>query len=224
MGESKAPPLTGPSELGTSIRVTATPDIIAANGAAQSTIRINVRDAYNQPRGNVQLRVDVVDDTGTIVETGILSSRLVTTDSTGLAQVMFTAPTEAVPGVDANGVVQIRVQPISTDFGSEIARFVTIRLVPPTVVLVPGAPIPSFTFTPSNPTAGQTVIFNAMGSVDLDGTIMSYMWEWGDGESVTRLTPAEDHDFPAAGTYYVKLTVTDNAGLKSTLTKPITVQ
>ena len=100
----------------------------------------------------------------------------------------------------------------------------TIRLVPPTVVLVPGAPIPAFTFNPSNPAVGDTVIFNASGSVDLDGSIVSYMWEWGDGESVTRLTPAEDHDFPASGTYYVKLTLTDNSGLKSTLTKPINVQ
>ena len=226
MGDTKAPPLTGPSELSLALAVTATPDLIAANGASQSVIGIVARDAFGQAKGNVQLRIDTIDENGLIVEQGTLSQRLVTTNSNGQASVTFTAPMETIPGVDANGTVTVRVLPIGTDSGSNWARIVRIRLVPPTVVIVPGAPVPSFTFSPTNPTTGQTVVFNASASFDPDGTIVSYTWNWddADGDTPPRLTYVEDHDFASARTYYVKLTVTDNLGNKTSLIKAVTVQ
>jgi PKD domain-containing protein len=226
MGDAKAPPLTGPSELSLAIALTATPDLIAANGASQSVIGIVARDAFGQARGNVQLRVDTIDENGLIIEQGTLSQRLVTTNSNGQASVTFTAPMETIPGVDVNGTVTVRVLPVSTDSGSNLGRIVRIRLVPPTIVIVPGAPVPSFTFTPTSPTVGATVVFNASASFDPDGTIVSYVWNWddADGDTPPRTSPVEDHDFAAARTYYVKLTVTDNLGNKTSLTKAVTVQ
>jgi PKD repeat protein len=223
--DQKAPALTGPSELARSFAVTATPDLIAANGVSQSVIGVVARDAYNQPLANVQLRVDTIDPTtGLIIEKGTLSARQITTNSSGQANVTFTAPTEVVSGVDVNGEVMVRVRPIGTDYSGDLGRVVSIRLVPPTVIFAPGAAIPDFSFNPSAPKPGDLVLFDASASKDLDGSIVSYRWEWGDGATVTRVVPAEDHDYSVAGTYYVKLTVTDNSGNQSFVTKAVTVK
>ena len=56
-----------------------------------------------------------------------------------------------------------------------------------------------------------TVTFNGSGSYDLDGTIVSYEWDFGDG-SPTELTASTVHPYVAAGTYLATLTVTDDDG------------
>ncbi|RKS72067.1 beta-propeller uncharacterized protein DUF5122 [Actinomadura pelletieri DSM 43383] len=63
--------------------------------------------------------------------------------------------------------------------------------------------------------------FNAAGSNDSDGTIASYAWDFGDGENGTGATP--QHTYDEAGTYTVKLTVTDNRGGTGTKTQSVTV-
>lgn len=221
----KAPALTGPSELGSSLTVTATPDLIATNGASQSVITVVARDASGQPSANVQMRVDPIDaTTGAIIENkGTLSARTITTGGNGQATVTFTAPMETGFGVDAGKVI-VQIQPISTNFGSQFPRFVTIRLVPPATIVIPGAPTPDFFFNPPQPRPGQVITFDASRSFDSDGYIVSYKWEWGDGETVTRPTATEDHDYVGAGTYFVTLTITDNTGQQSFITKKIIVQ
>ena len=49
----------------------------------------------------------------------------------------------------------------------------------------------------------------------------SYAWDFGDGGSATGATP--DHTYAAAGTYQVKLTVTDNKGATNSTTQQVTV-
>ena len=63
--------------------------------------------------------------------------------------------------------------------------------------------------------------FDGSGSSDPDGSIASYAWDFGDGQSGTAATPS--HSYAAAGTYQVKLTVTDNSGGTSSVTNPVTV-
>jgi PKD repeat protein len=62
--------------------------------------------------------------------------------------------------------------------------------------------------------------FNGTASADPDGTIASYAWDFGDGASSTSASPS--HTF-AAGTYSVKLTVTDNRGGTDSVTQSVTV-
>jgi PKD repeat protein len=55
------------------------------------------------------------------------------------------------------------------------------------------------------------VSFDGTGSEDLDGTIVSYEWDFGDGTTpATEESP--DHPYDAAGPYFVTLTVTDDLG------------
>ena len=53
--------------------------------------------------------------------------------------------------------------------------------------------------------------FDGSGSQDPDGSIASYVWDFGDGTpDGSGATPS--HTYAAAGTYTVTLTVTDNKG------------
>ena len=63
---------------------------------------------------------------------------------------------------------------------------------------------------PYTGTTGQPVSFDGSGSSDPDGTIVSYEWDFGDGNNGTGVSPT--HTYAAAGTYTVMLTVTDDAG------------
>lgn len=58
-------------------------------------------------------------------------------------------------------------------------------------------------------------------SADADGTVASYAWNFGDGETATGVTAS--HTYAAPGTYTVRLTVTDNRGGTSTVTRDVTV-
>lgn len=58
-------------------------------------------------------------------------------------------------------------------------------------------------------TTGE-VQFNASGSLDTDGAIIKYVWNFGDGDSATGPSPV--HVYQNPGTYTVRLTVTDDSG------------
>ena len=67
-----------------------------------------------------------------------------------------------------------------------------------------------------------TVDVDGSGSYDPDGTIESWVWDWGDSSAVGSGEMAS-HTYLADGTYDVILTVTDNEGLTDTETLPVTV-
>lgn len=60
--------------------------------------------------------------------------------------------------------------------------------------------------------APLAVTFSGSGSRDVDGTVSSYAWSFGDGTTGSGATVSKT--FSAAGTYTVTLTVTDNRGGK----------
>ena len=82
-------------------------------------------------------------------------------------------------------------------------------------------PVANFTFSPSSPTVGQTITFDASSSYDPDGTITSYQWVFGDGTTASGVTV--QHSYSSAGTYTVTLTVTDDDGLQASISKQLSV-
>ncbi|EAR26059.1 hypothetical protein A20C1_09269 [marine actinobacterium PHSC20C1] len=78
-------------------------------------------------------------------------------------------------------------------------------------------PTAAFTST----TTGLSASFNGSTSSDPDGTISSYAWNFGDGQSGTGATAT--HDYATGGNYTVILTVTDNQGGTGSLSRQITV-
>ncbi len=63
------------------------------------------------------------------------------------------------------------------------------------------------------------VQFDSTGSSDPDGTIVSYLWDFGDGSTSSEADPS--HTYASAGTYTAKLTVTDDNGATGTTTVTI---
>ncbi len=79
--------------------------------------------------------------------------------------------------------------------------------------------VPTAAFTSS--TNGLAASFNGTSSTDPDGTIASYAWTFGDGTTSTAASPV--HTYAAAGTYSVKLTVTDDDGATDDVTQSVSV-
>jgi serine protease len=71
-------------------------------------------------------------------------------------------------------------------------------------------PVAAFIYT----CEGSICDFNASGSYDPDGTILSYTWDFGDGDFGSGKTAS--HTFTEAGTFTVTLTVTDDIGAENT--------
>lgn len=63
---------------------------------------------------------------------------------------------------------------------------------------------------PAQVTSGSPVAFDGTGSYDLDGTVVSYLWSFGDGTTSTASAPS--YTYAVDGTYTATLTVTDNDG------------
>jgi PKD repeat protein len=95
---------------------------------------------------------------------------------------------------------------------------------PQTVSVSAGEPpTATFVFSPTSPTAGQQVFFNATQSTAGTGhRIVSYRWSWGDGKPNSSGSTAS-HTFDAPGTYVVVLTVTDEVGQVGRTTTEVTV-
>ncbi|HSM07850.1 MAG TPA: PKD domain-containing protein, partial [Gemmatimonadota bacterium] len=83
-------------------------------------------------------------------------------------------------------------------------------------------PLPSLTFDPPSPQANETVVFDGSASVDPDGSITAWTWDFGDG-SPTASGAVVEHAYTATGSYTVTLTVTDNRSLSSSSSEQVTV-
>lgn len=92
-----------------------------------------------------------------------------------------------------------------------------------------GLPIADFDYSPSEPHVGDEITFNASKSYKPGGTIVIYEWDLGDGTAKiyiegVNLTDITMHSYSEAKDYSVKLTVTDNFGLKGSIEKTIKVR
>ena len=73
-------------------------------------------------------------------------------------------------------------------------------------------------------TADLAATLDGSESGDSDGTITRYAWDFGDGTPVDVTSGANvSHSYAAAGTYNVRLTVTDNRNATAAFTGPVTV-
>lgn len=221
VNEQPQPGLTGPSEFGLSLALTATPDVLVRDGTSQATIQVVARDPAGQPVPNQTVRLDILVRGVVNNDFGRLSSHFPTTAADGRAVTTYTAPPPAIDQNDPDRLT-IQVTPVGSNADAAVNRTVSIRLVPPGKILVPGSPVAEFTYRPASPVAGADVLFDASLSYDPDGTIVSYEWDYGDGDKETGVTQL--HDFPNPGKYNVTLTVTDNSGLRASRTRTIEVK
>jgi PKD repeat protein len=239
--KTEAPEITGPSELGLSLEMRVTPDVLVMDGVSQSTLTITSRDSNGKIQPNTAVRVEVTAG-GEIVDIlGRLSTKNVTTGGDGRATVTYTAPNSTPSQNSDSGNIGITLiaTPAGQDYRGALARQVDIRLVPQgTVLPESGFPLPRFTFSPTSPGEEQDVIFDASTSIaacqrnpadpnnatsctPADGRITSYQWDFGNGQtgSGVRVTTR----FATRGSYAVKLIVTNDRGFSNQVTQNVVI-
>lgn len=77
-------------------------------------------------------------------------------------------------------------------------------------------------FQGEKPKVNDAVTFSATNSTDIDGSIVDYYWEFGDGESDKGETVT--HTYKKSGIYVVNLTVTDDDNANDTTSMAITIE
>jgi len=163
------------------------------------------------------LSFEVVSPTPTTGTIRVLSSptnALVTLDGTPVGNTTHDQ-TNVVPGthtvVVSKAGYQSETRQVTVVAGSTSTVSVTLTAIPSNA-----SPVASFGFTPTSPVVGDIVSFDASASSDSDGSIASYAWNFGDGNTGSGQFT---HLFATSGTYTVTLTVTDNQGAQGTLAK-----
>jgi hypothetical protein len=93
-----------------------------------------------------------------------------------------------------------------------------------TTRLLNGGNIPPIAEAKASPRTGQaplSVRFDGTGSRDSDGSIADWAWDFGDGAQGSG--SASSHTYGSPGRYFVKLTVTDDAGDKDVFVTEVVV-
>lgn len=150
--------------------------------------------------------------------------------SAELEEVMSRTPPKPAP-LHASAVFTLNLE-LSTDLINSTRKVPPKPIVkyPSTVwaknLVYPFGPVNqppnvSFMYSPGEPIANQTIIFDASNSTDPDGTITNYEWDFGDG--TTGFGKVTTHSYANNGTYNVILTVTDDDGATDTIAKEITI-
>ncbi|MGB2715382.1 MAG: PKD domain-containing protein [Vicinamibacterales bacterium] len=225
MKKQEAPDFTGPSEFGTSVVVSISPDVLPQDGASQSVVTVTARGPNGQPVANLALRAEIRVN-GTPMDFGSLSARSIVTGSDGKATFVYTAPTSLGVAVDPFTIVDIVVTPVGSDFNNSAQRSASVRLVHNGPVAPADGLAPYFTFSPTNPQDHQVVLFSACNDpqrpcAPANNPIFTYSWNFGDGRTATGQSVA--HDYFSPGTYLVQLTVTDGYGRSATSSQTMSV-
>ncbi len=113
-----------------------------------------------------------------------------------------------------NGIYTINLTVIDNDGGIAYAE--------KQIEVLNREPVANFTWTPANPTDIEEAIFNASSSYDLDGYVVNYTWDFGDGS--IGYGKIVNHSYSDDGTYTVTLTIKDNDGAMATISKTIEVR
>ena len=254
------PELDGPSTFAANLRLTATPDLLVADGESQSVITAIFFDEIGRAVANREIFFTIADEDGVFAAIGHFPTAegpgfavSVRTNGDGIARVVYQAP----PRTDATAdqTILIAARPIGDDASAAMYRTVRIelrsaepRLFPPTlgnslpscsfVIEIPRgscgtvpspSPVPS-PATPAPPVGpgngacparvNQPVLVQTT-SVDSDGVIVRYLWDFGNG----RVSDAPDSitSYSRPGSYTIMHSVTDDDGGFDTCTQTVTV-
>jgi PKD repeat protein len=177
-----------------------------ASGAGSLTL--NVSPAARS--ANLDLLIELRASNGSLLASANPSDALPATLS-------YNLPQAATLYLGVQGVGQ--GDPLTTGYSNygSVGQYVIAGNVPAATGLPPTV---ALTATPSVGTVPLSVGFSSSGSLDPDGSIVAYEWNFGDG-SAPATGASANHVYNSAGSYAATLKLTDNSGL--TATKSITI-
>lgn len=178
-----------------------------------ATVTISIASENDAPVANNDYYKIDEDTTLTIFAPGILANDT-DIENDPLTAILINGPTNGQltafigdgsfsynPNENFSGSDSFTYKANDGDADSNIA---TVHL---TVDPVNDEPVANFTYTPSSPTTLDLLHFIDT-STDVDGIIVSWYWDFGDGNTSTEQNPT--HQYGDDGTYTVTLTVTDD--------------
>jgi PKD domain len=238
LDEVTVPDFTGPAELAISIRLTAVPDILPADGLSTSVVQATVRNENGQPLSGREIFFAVSDESGRFADIGTLEDSqgivrpagtgvIVRSGSNGVAQAIYRSP--ARTDATANQSVLIQARPVGDDFNGQIYRTVRVELRSTEPRLFPQNPDnkpPTCNFIVEFPDGAKpnvAILFQDTSSDVAPGTIVRYEWFFGDGTKVV-YAPDTAHVFKQSGTYTVTHIVTDDDGAQDACSADIPIQ
>ena len=201
-----------------SITLTVTDNDGAAS--APATVTITVNSPTTPPPGNNPPVANAGPD-----QPDAITGNIVVLDGSGSSDPDFDALTYAwtLTRPTGSGAVLSDTTAVSPTFTADVDGSYVVQLIvndgtvdsaPDTVAITataaaPGnqAPVASFTYTCDS--ANFTCDLDASASDDADGRIVTYAWDFGDGNSGSS-GPMISHDYSKQGTYTVVLIVTDD--------------
>lgn len=107
--------------------------------------------------------------------------------------------------------VVVATQPAQGEAAPSASPSSALPSAPPPAAARP--PVADYAYAPVAPTAGQVVAFDAAASVDFDGGIVRFAWDFDGDGAVDAEGSTARWAFAAAGAHDVALTVTDATGL-----------
>jgi PKD repeat protein len=206
--EPSAPPLSGPSELGLSLQLTASPDVLPRDGVTTSSIRITARDAQGQGISGQRILLST--------SAGTLSASEVVTGSSGDAAFVL----NPLPMNQELSQVVVSATAVTADAVNAATRTVNITVVG-------SAPSATFSVNPASPKRLQMTTLSATAFVNgtICGTECTYSWRIDDASGEANLSGRTVlYRFQVARAYVVYLIVTAPNGATSATSKVVTVQ
>jgi hypothetical protein len=183
-------------------------------GAVLDQIVVVATPASLQPGGgDVQVKaVALGDDSEPLANVPIVFSTTAGTLASEGEVVRTNAAGEAADVLTTTGDTTVTATSGAISGTAMISVEVEVPNLPPTA---------GFAVSPTSPRAGQQVFFNAATSTDSDGTIVSYEWDFGDGNSGSGLQTS--HVYAAAQSFVVVLRVTDDDGATAATSSTVVV-
>src|SRR5262245_59908752 len=183
---------------------------VAVNSVAAPTVTLAVSPASPPVGQPATFTATARAATGHSIQTFAWNFGDGTTQTTGVPTV--------VKSYSASGAYVVTVT-VTDDLGQQGSTSLSVTVGSGIVF-----PQPAFTVSPTTPLTGQAVSFNASGVTGLAGaTLTQFAWDFGDGSTSTAADPAASHTYGTAGSYVVRLTVTDSAGRTGTATVSVSV-
>lgn len=175
-----------------SLSLTADPPVLPLGGGT-AALRVTALDENFNTIANIPVTLST--NAGQLNSSG----NVITTNANGTAEDLLTT------------TVTANVTALSGDIETSITVHVETN----------EGPTASFVYSPTSPKVGEKVNFNASGSSDPDGSIVSFQWDFGDGRGDSGETVT--HKYKNAGTFTVVLVVQDNSGNRGTASQTVSV-
>ena len=197
------------SAAGLDVTVTASPSILTAGQSSQVQVLVKNLAGLPVPGASVTLQrspaiTTLIPDSGSTDGNGRFFATLSSSPTlSGYMQVTayasYTTTGEFPQTLTGQGSLGVSITPPVTNTTVTPTYHVNIAPVAQFRVAFPGS--------------SRTVTLDARASYDPDGTIISYLWDFGDGSSAAGSLVT--HNYASGGQYMVTLTVYDNAGSRS---------